>query len=59
MARKIKIFSDSDEGELEKEINSFLEESGGQVIDLKLSVFKPEDDSDKIITVALVVELNN
>ena len=56
MSKIIKIFSDADEYELEKEINNFLKESKAEIIDLKFNVSKSED-SEKIITVVMSVNV--
>jgi hypothetical protein len=56
MTKVIKIFSDGDEYELEKEINHFLQESKAEIIDFKFDVSKPED-GEKIITVVMSVNL--
>lgn len=53
--RKVKIFSDADEFELEKQINAFLEQHKAQIIELKLDVMK--DGEEKIITAALIVDV--
>lgn len=57
MLKRVKIFSDADELELEKEINSFLKTSGAEIIDTKLSVSQSEEGA--IHTVALTVEIDN
>lgn len=53
--KKVKIFSDADEFELENQINEFLEQHKAQIIDLKLNVTK--DGEEKIITAALIVDV--
>jgi ribose 5-phosphate isomerase RpiB len=59
MTKIIKIFSDANEVELENEINSFLKETKAEIIDFKFNVSNSEDNSEKITTIVLVVNLPN
>ena len=56
--KRVKIFSDADEYELEKQINEFLKEHNAQLIDLKLDVLN-DDETGKIITAVLTVEVSS
>ncbi len=56
--KRVKIFSDADEYELEKQINSFLKEHDAQLIDLKLDVLN-DDEAGKIITAVLTVDVSS
>lgn len=54
----MKIFSDADEYELEKQINNFLREHGAQLIDIKLGV-NEDKESGKIITATAIIDVQN
>jgi|WetSurMetagenome_2_1015567.scaffolds.fasta_scaffold1534793_2 hypothetical protein len=59
MTKVIKIFSDANESELESEINSFLKETKAEIVDFKFNVSNSEDNSEKITTIVLVINLPN